>query len=1624
MTNIGMLRGRSISLRIFNATAYQPRTGGGVGSLRGTRNNRFLNNMMQINMRNIFDKTGTVQLPRPPPEILDTWPSDMQYDTTYGTYVNSVHLIFRFEDSTGAPFELEEFYMSFYDFDQDWADTTKGYAREMLVIGGFQTMFLTNTSELEYRFTSDGNFQLPFRRITQWDSTINAPSDFEWYGDEGVILRSSRHGTGPAYERKPDWEICAGACLQEPVCTTADMARFAQQNRWDGCGNSVGQDNSGTPLDPSSVPYISTASWANNWGAVTCYQDCPRTHVMYDDGNPTDPLNLTPQQQDRSATFLYRRKSTVSVIYRTEIGAEALNNTNNDLYDRHGNGPNLDRIQQNGRNFLFDGAPGVAWGQDPPSAPPPVPTPPPPAPPVSCNDPLLSSRTPFDTSSCIDPYATSPPMPTCNCMVGGVAAGFCIDERDVSNAMVNPTGATCGVCSNYPTVDSCYVYATTSGSSNMGTPWASARRCHETCHPGACVTPDCYFLGSRDFASVVASEGACETHYADLGQGNVALCFPNGEECHRAEPRSCAPPPSPPPPSPPPSPPPPGPSMPPPSPPPSPPPPGPSMPPPSPPPPSPPPPPPPSPPPPNPSPPPPSPPPPSPSPPPPTPPPPSPPPLPPPSPPPPPPEPPTPPPFPPGYITKTHLIDQVNLCNNTFTTLVDWAVNICPDDQPFNLCGESCTPTCASPSCAGVGMGECTPKCECPFDRPLRHGRECITLAQCGEQPPTPPGLSSPPPPPPSPPQPNPPPPMPSPPPPSPVATAPVTHESDFRCVDGVVTPLESPPSPPPPVNCPCLTSYPSSISLMESGELGVVIAGTQYGYPSSYGLSSCTAHDRGLQPSCTNASLSSASPGWCFQHWCFVDPSQCNVMSEASTYTSDADLQYSYEACGSINAFNTWFYRPPPPPPVNCAAMPSECEQCMPWAHCVTYPTADCVDAPSVCSTCTAYHICAPPPPPPNIQGVRFDGWCPNWVEGSVGGLGEGFSYFDQRYSLHECFARCDSDAMCQQAIYETSTRFGEQCWLGTTMMATDATGIFNEQRIHCGAYGISCQTTCYSRPLGVASPFPPPFPPPAPLPPPPAPSPSPPPFPPPLPPPPPSPIVLQGCAESLCVPYLGQRFAAIVRDDASIGAHNLGGGIVVGGMLTNPASNPQQNPAPINAAPSWVHSFGQGTTSSSYHWHGDGLTVGEWSGLPTSSLNLDFTAFETFASAMMVGSIGGTSQTAPSIHVIDQGGTYSATGASPTTYHQFDILDVFTQAYDLGRTLVVFKGAGTVRLTSTPGSSQQPWGTPTADQQGQFTGFQWGPSIIAPFAHVIVGDDAGFSDGYIVARSLQADSPNLQLHGELFTGANVCAAPSMLTPSSSSCLASCMSLPTPPPLAPPSPKPPPPSAPAVVTFSSVVIAEGGVEDFDAATIATMEAALARNVGVNAGEVTVTVDPASVRITFVVRAADTMQEMWIQMGMDTTFASAESATNFLSNAGVSANVTAAPVVSMTSTFESPPPPRPPPSPPRSPPLGGLGGLAQVTASAQTGEGSGSSNTEALLIVIAVLVFIVLALLLVVGYLFFKARKAANTSAKESSCDMYDVDVASGAPQGEDPPSRGASFNRPQMGRIAIKTSK
>ena len=119
----------------------------------------------------------------------------------------------------------------------------------------------------------------------------------------------------------------------------------------------------------------------------------------------------------------------------------------------------------------------------------------------------------------------------------------------------------------------------------------------------------------------------------------------------------------------------------------------------------------------------------------------------------------------------------------------------------------------------------------------------------------------------------------------------------------------------------------------------------------------------------------------------------------------------------------------------------------------------------------------------------------------------------------------------------------------------------------------------------------------------------------------------------------------------------------------------------------------------------------------------------------------------TGPQVIVVDQGGEYIAAddGASFYSLDNFTCRDQPLEAEDGGKTLVVFKGAGSVVL-----------------KRGA-NGAQFGPSVLAPFAHVLLDGGLGFLDGQIIAASMgayggDAAYQGITLRGNAFTSAVTC--------------------------------------------------------------------------------------------------------------------------------------------------------------------------------------------------------------------------------------------------------------------------
>jgi hypothetical protein len=129
--------------------------------------------------------------------------------------------------------------------------------------------------------------------------------------------------------------------------------------------------------------------------------------------------------------------------------------------------------------------------------------------------------------------------------------------------------------------------------------------------------------------------------------------------------------------------------------------------------------------------------------------------------------------------------------------------------------------------------------------------------------------------------------------------------------------------------------------------------------------------------------------------------------------------------------------------------------------------------------------------------------------------------------------------------------------------------------------------------------------------------------------------------------------------------------------------------------------------------------------SNTPLSDAGIDFSVFECIAQNAKDYEGNGYK-----VKVITGSGTFTQNDVRPPDW----------QDYDQGKTLVIFTTTGTVRLAVTP------------------YGRKWGPSVIAPFADVIIDNNNDFNDGYVVAKTFKATGTQQQLHGKPYKGPFVC--------------------------------------------------------------------------------------------------------------------------------------------------------------------------------------------------------------------------------------------------------------------------
>ena len=410
-------QGRVVALEGRNTSDYRLNNADANGFRTGS-------NIFQMNLAALFDSTGAEQ-PFQQLSLATGFTVNLRGSTLDASLSNMVALWYRFvSQDTGEDIELEEFSVSVFDFDQTWSDGDKAYSRESIFVSGFTSLMVTNTTELELSYQG-----VPVRDVTSLDAN-REPRGIVNVVQPGVAVRSTKHGTGPPSEIKFAWEACQGGCQQTPVC---NMQRFLSASStdsimwWSGCGFTNG--GTGTPDNGPGSSYLDTSG-----SPVVCALDCPRTSVTYDDGNPVSPMSLTQQQRDRAIVFLFRHRANFSIAVRTEVGSTTLANSNNGLYDRLGNGPDISTIATTGRNFLMGGetvmqggcvappppsplVPLVASPPPPPSSPPSPPPPPRPFPPEPSPPPSPPpSPSPPPPSPSPEPTPPSPlppsPLPT------------------------------------------------------------------------------------------------------------------------------------------------------------------------------------------------------------------------------------------------------------------------------------------------------------------------------------------------------------------------------------------------------------------------------------------------------------------------------------------------------------------------------------------------------------------------------------------------------------------------------------------------------------------------------------------------------------------------------------------------------------------------------------------------------------------------------------------------------------------------------------------------------------------------------------------------------------------------------------------------------------------------------------------------------------------------------------------------------------------------------------------------------------------------------------------------------------------------------------------------------------
>lgn len=215
--------------------------------------------------------------------------------------------------------------------------------------------------------------------------------------------------------------------------------------------------------------------------------------------------------------------------------------------------------------------------------------------------------------------------------------------------------------------------------------------------------------------------------------------------------------------------------------------------------------------------------------------------------------------------------------------------------------------------------------------------------------------------------------------------------------------------------------------------------------------------------------------------------------------------------------------------------------------------------------------------------------------------------------------------------------------------------------------------------------------------------------------------------------------KFSLITKEDAKIAAKSIYSSIAIGGTLSRlipSSSNPnanyniQVNSNSNMAMNSYAMATDSSITSVNTDFNGNLVISND----PLGDAGVNFSDFEELTNTAVASN--NVADGSGTIVVVEDQGDFNATK---------DLFDFRPggQGEDNGNTIVFFKGTGTITLKRT--SSGRPFG----------------PSVVAPFAHVELHGNIGFVDGFIVAKSftdLSTTDSGTQMHGNAFIGDLIC--------------------------------------------------------------------------------------------------------------------------------------------------------------------------------------------------------------------------------------------------------------------------